>query len=66
LSGIPYFGGDFYFGGDVYFGVAFENRLLRQKFRPPGQASDFQVRATVDGTTDIRINEIFLRMTAAS
>jgi hypothetical protein len=66
LSGIPYFGGDFYFGGDVYFGVKFENRLLRQKFQAAGQASDMQVRVTVDGTTDIRINEIFLRMTAAS
>jgi len=61
-----HFGGDYYFGGSVYFGTAFENRLIRQKFLPPGQASDFQVRATIDGTSDVRLNEIGLRFTAAS
>lgn len=65
-SDTAHFGGNYYFGGDVYFGVAFENRLIRQKFFPPGQASDFQIKATVDGTTDVRINEIGLRFTAAS
>ena len=62
----PHFGGDYWFGGDVYFGAAFENRLIRQKFFPPGQASDFQIRATIDGTNSIRLNEIGLRFTAAS
>lgn len=61
-----HFGGDYYFGSDVYFGTAFENRMIRQKFLPPGQASDFQVRMMVSGTTDIRFNEIGLRFTAAS
>lgn len=61
-----HFGGDYYFGGDVFFGTAFENRLIRQKFLPPGQASDFQIRISVDGVTDIRLNEIGLRFTAAS
>lgn len=65
-SETAHFGGDYYFGGDVYFGTAFENRLIRQKFLPPGQASDFQVRITSDGTSNIRINEIGLRFTAAS
>lgn len=66
LSGIPYFGGDIYFGGEVYFGVQFENRLLRQKFMAAGQGSDMQVRVAVEGQNDFRLNEVFLKMTAAS
>lgn len=62
----PHFGGDYWFGGDVYFGVAFENRLIRQKFGVAGQASDMQIRITIDGTTDFNINEIGLRFMATS
>jgi hypothetical protein len=65
LSGIAHFGGDYWFGGDVYFGAAFENRLVRQQFFPPGQASDLQLRIQVDGVTDFRINEIGLRFKVA-
>lgn len=61
-----HFGGDHWFGGGVYFGAAFENRLLKQKFMPAGQASDFQIRIEVEGTANIRVNEIGLRMMGAS
>lgn len=66
LTGVPYFGDDIYFGGDVYFGIAFENRLIRQKFNVPGQGSDLQVRVEVEGSSNFRINEIGLRFKSAS
>lgn len=66
LEGVPYFGEDIYFGGDVYFGAAFENRLIRQKFQVPGQSSDFQIRASIEGATSFNINEIGLRFGANS
>jgi hypothetical protein len=66
LSGAAHFGGDYWFGGDVYFGVAFERRLIRQRFQVPGQASDFQMRIGVEGVNAFDINEIGLRFRAAS
>ena len=65
-SGQSYFGGAAYFGGPYYFGVPFSNRLIRQKFGVPGQASDFQVRVDVTGVTDIHLNEIELRFIAST
>lgn len=61
-----YFGGENYFDGEVYFGSAFTNRILRQRFYPPGQARDFQILAQFDGTADSSITEIGLRLKAAS
>lgn len=66
ITDAPHFGGDHYFGGEVYFGVAFENRLVRQKFMVPGQSSDMQVRVEVEGANNFAINEIGLRFKAAS
>jgi hypothetical protein len=66
ISGVAYFGGDFWFGGEVYFGAPFANRPIRQKFDVPGQASDFQLRMTTEGTEDFRINEVGLRFKMAS
>lgn len=66
LSDVNYFGGSAYFGGAFYFGARFENRLIRQRFGPPGQASDLQVRVSVTGTNNFFINEILLRMKASS
>ncbi len=61
-----YFGGSIYFGGSVYFGATFQDRLIRQYFRVPGQSNDFQIRVDVSGTNTFNINEIHLRMRAAS
>lgn len=66
LSGGWHFGGNYYFGGEIYWGVAFENRLVRQSFTPPGQSAEWQIRVQVDGVTDIVINEINLRFKVAS
>jgi len=64
-DGAAHFGGGHYFGGDVYFGVLV-NRLIRQRFEVPGQASEFQIRIGVTGADDFSINEIGIRGTAAS
>lgn len=66
ISGAPHWGGDIYWGGDWYFGVANFNRLIRRKFGVPGQGNEFQVRLAVTGTTNHAINEVGIRLTAAS
>lgn len=65
LSGGWFFGGNYYWGGEIYWGVAFELRMMRQKFLAAGQSNDFQVRALIDGVNDFNINEIGLRFKAA-
>lgn len=65
-TGQSYFGGAAYFGGPYYFGVPFSNRLIRQYFDIPGQASDFQVKIDVTGTTNFNLNELGLRFVIAS
>lgn len=66
ITGTAHFGGDHWFGGDTYFGVRFENRLLRQKVRFPGQNNDFQVRIQVEGSTDFALNELGFRFKGTS
>lgn len=66
LSGANHFGGNVYFGGEFYYGVAFDGRLIRQPIQVPGQASDFQTRISIEGTSEFRINEIGLRFGASS
>lgn len=63
--GAKYFGEEVYYGGDFYYG-AVTGRLARQKFWPPGQSNEFQVRVNVSGNADFAINEIGLRFRAAS
>ena len=63
----PVYGGGSYFGGSgVYYGGEFQKRLNRQKFAPPGAAEEWQVRLKTEGTGDIEVEEIGLRMAAAS
>lgn len=66
ITNVAHFGGPHYFGGEVHFGAQYENRLLRQKFRPPGQNSDFQVRVQVEGVNTFAINEVGIRFKVAS
>lgn len=63
-TGQSYFGGAVYFGGSFYFGVPFSNRLIKQQFGVPGQASDFQVK--VDTTGDVSLSELDFRFKVAS
>jgi hypothetical protein len=63
---LPAISGANYFGGSVYFGVPFSSRLIRQKFKVPGQMSDFQVRVDVESNNEFAISEIGLRFKAAS
>lgn len=65
VENVNYYGGDVYYGGDYYFG-SISGRIARQKFWPPGQANEFQVRVKVDGTADFAISGIELRFRASS
>jgi len=60
ISSASYYGGSAYYGGDFFYG-SIAGRLARQKFHPPGDATDFQVLISYTGSTDIAINEIGLR-----
>jgi len=62
-SGI-YWGG-FYWGGG-YWGSKFAGRLTRQRFGVPGRSTEFQVRITVEGSTDFEIQEIGFRFYTAA
>lgn len=66
VSGANYWGGSVYWGGSFYWGVPFLNRLIRQQFKVPGCAGDFQVKVAVSGSNDFNINEIGLRARASS
>ena len=66
ISGRPTYGGTSYYGGTDYYNVAFNQKLIRQRFPAPGQGNQFQVRVSVTGTAEFEINEIGLRMEAAT
>lgn len=55
------YGGGFYYSDGNYYGTAFQNRLTRQLFTPPGKSTEFQLRVTIEGTTDFAINAIGLK-----
>ena len=60
------YGGSKYYSNGEYYGTAFSGKLTRQIFKVPGMGGAFQVRATIDGTTDFQINSIMLRFSAGS
>lgn len=64
-GGAHYSNSQYYSNGE-YYGRAFERRLSRQKFVPPGTSTEFQVRVSVNSTAAFKLNEIGLRMRAAS
>ena len=66
ITGFTTYGGGFYYSDGEYYGTTFNGRLTRQHFDVPGQGNSFQVRATVDGSTDFEIKEIGINFTAAS
>lgn len=67
VTGVQYWGDtNIYWGGDVYWGAQFQNRLLRQYFKVPGQGSDFQLKIDISGVNTFNINEIGIRLVAAS
>jgi len=60
-----YSGGAHYNDGQFY-GTQFSGRLTRQKFLVAGQGNEFQLRVQVTNTANFEINEIGVRLTAAS
>ena len=63
-SGALYGGTDHYSDGTVY-GSHFAGRLARERFAIAGQANDLQVEASVTGTEDFEINEIYFGFRAS-
>lgn len=63
---LPVYNGGFYYNNDTYYSAQFKTRLTRQQFSPAGNASHFQVRATVDGATDFFIQEIGITFEATT
>jgi hypothetical protein len=53
------------YGGNFYHGSV-RGRLARRKFKPPGQANEFQVRIKTTGNTQPSISQIGLRFRQAS
>lgn len=65
VTEVNYYGGNAYYGGDFYYG-SIAGRLARQKFYPPGQANEFELRIKSAGTEPFAISGIELRFKAAS
>lgn len=65
-TGAIYYGGGHYYSNDEYYGTQFEDRLTRRIFPIAGGSNEFQLRVTVEGTTDFAISEVGLRILAAS
>jgi len=53
-----------YYGGLFYYGSQ-KQKLTRKKITVPGQGNEFQVEVGFSTSTNVRINEIGLRFTAA-
>lgn len=54
------------YGDTIYYGLKNKGKLIRRPFGSTGQGSEFQVRATVFGSSSFNINEILLRFEEAS
>ena len=54
------YGGTSYYSGSYYYGTSFVSRLSRQEWSAAGRASQIQVRAQIEGTSDFSIQEIGL------
>jgi hypothetical protein len=65
-EGAIYYGGPNHYGGGAYYGTQFEGRLARTIFPAAGHSNEFQIRATIEGTSGFQISEIGLRLTAAA
>jgi hypothetical protein len=50
----------------AYYGGRFQKRLNRFPWAAPGQSEEFQVRVEVEGTGDLDLDEVGIRMAAAA
>lgn len=64
-SGVHYSNSKYY-NNSEHYGIANIGRLTRQLIRIPGGSNEFQLRVVVEGTGSFNINEVGLRMKAAS
>ena len=61
-----HYNNNIYYNNDAYYGQANIGRLTRQIINIPGGSNEFQLRVVVNGTGNFNINEVGLRMAAAS
>ncbi len=54
------YGGSVYYGGTFYYGAQFERRLSRQTYSAAGQSTEFQVKTEITGSSDFRIDELYV------
>lgn len=64
VTDVNYYGGTVYYGGSYYYS-SISGRPSRQKFHPPGQADEFQLRVKIPSAS-FSISGIELRFKAAS
>lgn len=64
ISDRPVWGGGFYWGGFHWGSIT--GKLSRQPYTTAGQGNEFQIRVKVQGQADFTINEIGVRLRAAS
>lgn len=62
----PTYGGTTYYGGSDFYGTPFAGRVTRQQFAPAGRGDLFQVRLRVESSETFEIQEVGLRLQAAS
>jgi len=62
-STVAVYGGAYYYNNvdttnASYYGLQFERRLARQTYSAAGQSSEFQVKTSITGSTDFRVDEL--------
>lgn len=62
----PTYGGTTYYGGSDFYGAPFAERITRQEFGPAGRGDLFQVRLRIESSETFEIQEVGLRLQAAS
>jgi hypothetical protein len=65
-EGFYWGGSNYYSSGSAYWGKHLKGRLTRRKFGVPGQSNEFQIKVTIEGAADFKINEIGINLSAAN
>jgi len=66
ITNRPVYAGGIYYSNGESYSTAFSGRITRQKFPLHGKSQEFQIKVTVEGTTNFQINEVGVRLQATS
>ena len=61
----PLYKGGLYYSDGNYYSSAFDGRLVREPFKSPFRANEFQIEAEISGTDDFQISEIGVQFTGS-